>query len=95
MMLPPCPVVDTVTTQLMPLLASGDVVIDGGNSHYRDCQRHADTFSALGVELLDVGTNSGVSGGTEGYCLSVGSSQRTVTRLSPVVAPWPPVGTRE
>jgi 6-phosphogluconate dehydrogenase len=66
------------------LLSAGDVVIDGGNSHYRSAQRWAATLEGRGIDLLDAGVSGGVWGLEVGYCLMVGGRAAPVTRLEPV-----------
>jgi len=79
----PVGAVDELLLQLAPLLASGDTVIDGGNSHYRDDLRRAAVLQAAGIDYLDVGTSGGVAGQERGYCLMVGGQELAVQRLSP------------
>ena len=62
----PAAVVDSVIGELAPLLAAGDVLIDGGNSNYRDDIRRAGELSRKGIHYLDVGTSGGVLGFEEG-----------------------------
>jgi MFS family permease len=69
----PAASVDATLESLIPLLASGDVVIDGGNSHYHDDIRRAAMLAPHGIHYLDVGTSSGgVWGAERGYCLMIG-----------------------
>jgi 6-phosphogluconate dehydrogenase len=79
----PAAAVDAVIAELRPLLARGDVVIDGGNTHHREDLRRADELGRLGIEYLDVGTSGGVLGVAEGYCLMVGGPPQVVTRVAP------------
>jgi 6-phosphogluconate dehydrogenase len=65
-------------------LSSGDVVIDGGNSHFKDDVRRAKTLAAKGIEYVDVGTSGGVWGAKRGYCLMIGGSPNVVERLAPL-----------
>ncbi len=80
----PAAVVDPVLAQLAPLLEPGDIVIDGGNSYYRDDIRRAAELGAKGLHYLDVGTSGGVAGLERGYCLMVGGEPQTVRHLEPV-----------
>ena len=76
-------------------LARGDVVIDGGNSNYKDSMRRATTLEERGLHLIDVGTSGGIWGLTEGYALMVGGDKAPITRLRPVfetLAPAPDRG---
>jgi 6-phosphogluconate dehydrogenase len=72
--------------QLAGLLAPGDLVVDGGNSHYRDSQRRAQLLAERGIEFVDCGTSGGVWGLQEGYCLMVGGSAAAFTRAEPALA---------
>ena len=90
----PAAVVDTTIESLLPLLESGDVIIDGGNSYYRDDIDRAARLSSTGVQYLDVGTSGGVFGLERGYCLMIGGEAQMVQRLEPVFATLAP-GTGE
>jgi 6-phosphogluconate dehydrogenase len=80
----PAASVDATIDQLVPLLAPDDVIIDGGNSFYRDDIRRAKALEAKGVRYLDVGTSGGVWGLERGYCLMIGGGAETVRRLDPI-----------
>ena len=88
----PAALVDSVLAELRPLLAPGDVVIDGGNSHYRDDIRRAAELKAAGIRYLDAGTSGGVLGISQGYCLMVGGEKEAVALLEPVLATLSPGG---
>ena len=88
----PAAIVDQVIGELKPLLARGDVLIDGGNSNYRDDIRRAAELSATGIRYLDVGTSGGVLGFEEGYCLMIGGERDAVAQLEPVLATLAPGG---
>ena len=77
------PVEDTIA-QLLPCLTSGDIVIDGGNSNYKDTVRRAQELDERGIALLDVGTSGGIWGEKEGYCLMIGGDKQAVDRLRPI-----------
>lgn len=85
LMVPSGRVVDASLEELLPALSEGDVVIDGGNSDYRDTLRRYEELQAHGVELVDVGTSGGVWGLENGYCLMAGGSDEAVGRLAPVL----------
>ena len=89
-MMVPAAVVDETIAGLAPLLASGDVLIDGGNSYYVDDIRRAEELAAQGVHYLDVGTSGGVFGLDRGYCLMIGGEADAVRRLEPVFASLAP-----
>ncbi|MCJ7533971.1 MAG: decarboxylating 6-phosphogluconate dehydrogenase [Anaerolineales bacterium] len=74
---------DTIQT-ISDLLSPGDVVIDGGNSNYKDSIRRADELANKGLYFIDVGTSGGVWGLKEGYSMMVGGDQGTVERHSPI-----------
>jgi 6-phosphogluconate dehydrogenase len=83
---------ETVIAGLGDRLSAGDVVIDGGNSHFKDDVRRAGVLSARGVEYVDVGTSGGVWGAERGYCLMIGGEDTAVARLDPIfrsLAPGP------
>ena len=66
------------------VLEPGDVVIDGGNTYYRDDLRHAAALREKGIHHLDVGTSGGVWGPRRGFCLMIGGEPEVVTRLEPI-----------
>ncbi len=76
--------VDAMLAELVPLLAAGDCVVDGGNSSYRDDLRRAGELRRLGIHYLDVGTSGGVWGRERGYCLMIGGEPEPVARLEPL-----------
>jgi 6-phosphogluconate dehydrogenase len=80
----PAAAVDAVIAELTPLLAAGDTLIDGGNSHYVDDVRRSQALAAHGVHYLDVGVSGGVWGLEKGYCLMIGGDQDTAERLTPL-----------
>src|ERR1700751_3445863 len=88
----PAAVVDSVIAELAPLLAAGDVLIDGGNSNYRDDIRRAGELSRKGIHYLDVGTSGGVLGFGRGSCLRVGGAREAVALVEPALATLAPGG---
>jgi 6-phosphogluconate dehydrogenase len=78
------PVDDTIAT-LLPLLAKDDILIDGGNSNYKDTQRRAVSVKGKGFQFVDVGTSGGVWGLKEGYAMMVGGDPEAVERLRPLL----------
>jgi len=88
----PAAVVDQEITNLAPLLAPGDVVIDGGNSYYRDDLRRGAELKRQGLHYLDVGVSGGIAGGENGYCLMIGGEKPVVDALEPLFAALAPVG---
>jgi 6-phosphogluconate dehydrogenase len=86
----PAAVVDGVLDSLVPLLGAGDMVIDGGNSYYRDDIRRGESLARRGIHYLDVGTSGGVAGYERGYCLMIGGEPEPVRLLEPVFAALAP-----
>jgi len=80
----PAAVVDQTLDALLPLLDADDVVIDGGNSNYRDDQRRAKRTAAQGVHYVDCGTSGGVWGLERGYSQMIGGDDAAVERLIPI-----------
>jgi len=91
----PISVVDRVLSHLTPHLESGDLVVDGGNSYYRDTLRRPEQLAAEGLRLIDVGTSGGIWGREEGYCMMVGGESEDVEMIRPfleTLAPGPERG---
>jgi 6-phosphogluconate dehydrogenase len=84
LMVPAGAITDGTITNLMPLLAAGDTIIDGGNSNYRDTQRRAATVASRKIQYVDSGTSGGIWGLTEGYSLMIGGDEAVVERLRPI-----------
>jgi 6-phosphogluconate dehydrogenase len=82
----PAAAVDTTIAQLLPYLAEGDILIDGGNSYYVDDIRRAKELGARGIRYVDVGTSGGVWGLERGYCMMIGGDESTVRHLDPIFA---------
>lgn len=80
----PSKVIDTVVTELLPLLSEGDIIIDGGNSYYKDTIRRVKAAGESGIKFIDAGTSGGLSGLTEGYCIMAGGDSETIEFLRPV-----------
>ena len=76
--------VDSTITQLLALLEPGDIIIDGGNSHYQDDIRRAKEIAPKEIHYVDVGTSGGVWGRERGYCQMIGGEKETVQRLDPI-----------
>ena len=86
----PAGVVDRNIEQLLPLLAAGDILIDGGNSYYVDDIRRARALSSKHIHYVDVGTSGGVWGLERGYCMMIGGEEAVVKRLDPIFAQLAP-----
>jgi len=82
----PAAVVDQSIADLLPLLAKGDILIDGGNSYYVDDIRRAKELAAKGIHYVDVGTSGGVWGLERGYCMMIGGEPDVVQHLNPIFA---------
>ena len=80
----PAGVVDETIAKLLPHLAAGDTLIDGGNSYYVDDLRRAKELAAKGIHYVDVGTSGGVWGLERGYCMMIGGEADVVQRLDPI-----------
>ena len=80
----PAGIVDQTLAELRPLLEADDIVIDGGNSYYRDDLTRAADLKRDGIHYIDVGTSGGVWGLDRGYCLMVGGEDEPVRRLNPI-----------
>jgi 6-phosphogluconate dehydrogenase len=94
-MVPAGKVTDEIINSLILLLDKGDIVIDGGNSNYKDSIRHAALLKEHGLHFLDSGTSGGIWGLTEGYSLMIGGDTEVVEYLRPVfetLAPAPDQG---
>jgi 6-phosphogluconate dehydrogenase len=89
----PAAIVDSVIAELRPLLKKGDILIDGGNSHYpEDIRRSNKLRDEAGIHYLDVGTSGGVLGFEQGYCLMIGGDDTAFKAVEPVFATLAPGG---
>src|SRR5476651_2246921 len=86
----PAAAVDQTITALLPLLAEGDILIDGGNSYYVDDLRRAKELARKGIHYVDVGTSGGVWGLARGYCMMIGGEGSVVKSLDPIFATLAP-----
>jgi 6-phosphogluconate dehydrogenase len=94
LMLPAGAPTQETLARLVPLLAAGDVVIDGGNAMYKDSQRHATELSAHGIHFVDAGVSGGVWGLENGYGLMVGGDANAVHVIEPVLRSQAPAPDR-
>jgi 6-phosphogluconate dehydrogenase len=76
--------VESTIEELLPGLSAGDIIIDGGNSNYKDSIRRAARLKARGLEFIDAGTSGGIWGLTVGYCLMIGASADAFARCEPI-----------
>jgi len=84
-MIPAGDPVDDLIARLRPRLARGDVIVDGGNSNFRDSRRRAEALAADGIHFVDAGTSGGIWGLQVGYCLMVGGPDEAIARLAPAL----------
>ena len=83
-MMVPAGVVGDTVAEFRPLLEKGDILIDGGNSYYKDDMARAKMLQGQGVHYLDVGTSGGVWGRERGYCMMIGGDEIAVAQLNPI-----------
>jgi 6-phosphogluconate dehydrogenase len=81
----PATAVGETLEALQPLLAAGDLVVDGGNSHFRDSQMRGDLLSAADIRFVDAGVSGGVRAELGGYCLMLGGEAADIQRLEPIL----------
>ncbi len=94
-MLPAGTVTEEALRELAPHLASGDTLVDGANSLYRDSERRALDLSQHGIRFVDVGVSGGVHGLANGYCLMLGGTPKAIEAFEPfarILAPGPETG---
>jgi len=95
LMLPAGEATDTAIEEITPLMAVGDLLVDGANGYYREAIRRAGELAADGLRFVDVGVSGGVWGLANGYCLMAGGTVEDVARIAPflkVLAPTPDTG---
>jgi len=85
MMIPAGQAVDLTIQQLVPLLRAGDILIDGGNSNYKDSVRRAKELEEKGIDFLDCGTSGGTDGALNGVCAMIGGKKETFTYCEPFI----------
>ncbi|MCX4164941.1 MULTISPECIES: phosphogluconate dehydrogenase (NAD(+)-dependent, decarboxylating) [Paraburkholderia] len=90
LMLPAGKITEDTLNDLYPILSPDDVVIDGGNSFYKDDIRRAVRFKEKGIHYVDVGTSGGVWGLERGYCMMIGGEEEVVHRLDPILSTLAP-----
>lgn len=84
LMLPAGDVTDEYIDKLLPTLDKGDLLIDGGNSFYKDTLRRSEKLSQRGIHFMDIGTSGGPKGAREGACLMIGGTDEDFQRVEPV-----------
>jgi 6-phosphogluconate dehydrogenase len=88
----PAAITPKIADKVASLLAPGDIIVDGGNSHYRDAVDHATKLEPKGISFVDVGTSGGVWGLDRGYCLMIGGPDAAIRHLDPIFATLAPGG---
>ena len=83
MMLPSGKVVDEHIEKLLPLLAPGDILVDGGNTHYLDDGPRAESATKKGINYLDIGVSGGIWGLREGFCMMIGGPKQAYEQIKP------------
>jgi 6-phosphogluconate dehydrogenase len=89
-MVPAGPITESTVSDLAERMESGDAIIDGGNSYYRDDIRRSAELAGRGIDYIDCGTSGGVFGLERGYCLMIGGPDEAVARLEPIFASLAP-----
>ena len=84
--------VDSTIDTLLPMLAKGDILIDGGNSFFKDSMARAERLAPAGIRFIDAGTSGGVWGLANGYCLMVGGERDAVAHCEPIFTALAPEG---
>jgi 6-phosphogluconate dehydrogenase len=84
MMVVPAETVEDTLNELLQFCMEGDIIIDHGNSNFKDSRRRAERLDKLGIQYLDCGTSGGVYGLERGYCLMVGGANHAVSACSPI-----------
>lgn len=84
------PVTETINA-LLPRLSPGDILIDGGNSYYKDAIQRAEALQEKEISFLDVGTSGGIWGLSVGFCLMIGGEEETFKKLEPVFKTLAPI----
>ena len=84
MMVVPAETVEDTLNELLQFCVEGDIIIDHGNSNFKDSRRRAERLSKMGIQYIDCGTSGGVYGLERGYCLMVGGTDTAVSVCSPL-----------
>ncbi|MBY0050103.1 MULTISPECIES: phosphogluconate dehydrogenase (NAD(+)-dependent, decarboxylating) [Brevibacillus] len=85
LMVPAGEIVDQLVDQLSTMLAAGDIVIDGGNSHYKQSVERYERLKAKGIHFLDAGTSGGMEGARHGACMMIGGDREAFAHIEPMI----------
>ncbi|KZE51958.1 6-phosphogluconate dehydrogenase [Brevibacillus parabrevis] len=85
LMVPAGEIVDQLVDQLSAILAPGDIVIDGGNSHYKQSVERYERLKAKGIHFLDAGTSGGMEGARHGACMMIGGDREAFAHIEPMI----------
>lgn len=85
LMVPPGAPVDSVLSQLLPYLKPETIIVDGGNSNFKDSIRRSQMLQSYSVAYVDCGTSGGLHGRTQGYCLMVGGAKKSFDAITPLL----------
>ncbi|MBP3040247.1 decarboxylating 6-phosphogluconate dehydrogenase [Bacillaceae bacterium Marseille-Q3522] len=85
LMLPAGEITSKVINELADLVHEGDIIVDGGNSHYKDSLQHAGKLAEKGIYFLDAGTSGGISGARNGACMMIGGNKEAFQYVEPVI----------
>jgi 6-phosphogluconate dehydrogenase len=91
-MVPSGDATESIIQQLGEKLHGGDLVVDGGNSHFKDGVRRAKKLAERGIQFMDVGTSGGIWGLERGYCMMIGGSEENFKKLDPILSTLAPGG---
>jgi 6-phosphogluconate dehydrogenase len=94
LMVPAGKITDATLTELLPLLSPNDIVVDGGNSNYKDTMCRSRTFADHGIHFVDCGTSGGIWGLAEGYSMMIGGDEAAVERLRSIFETLAPAKNR-
>jgi 6-phosphogluconate dehydrogenase len=92
LMVPAGEITEQTVTSLLDLLGRDDILVDGGNSNFRDSQRRGRAAAERGVHFVDVGVSGGIWGLREGFCLMAGGPEEAAERLEPIFSSLAPAG---
>lgn len=85
MMLPAGEATENIISEVVNIAEQGDIIVDGGNAHFKDTQRHFDTLTPKGIKFLGIGVSGGVRGLEEGFCLMVGGNKEGYEYMRPAL----------